>query len=275
MRDGARGIQSVEVSGRILRALVKAGRPMMLKDLSEAADLKPAQCHAYLASLKNVDLVRQNDSTGLYSPGSFALRLGVSWLNANPQTRSAIGQLKMLAQEHRVMSLIVVWGSFGPTIAHAYAGWTQASLNLRQGSLFSITGSATGRIFAAFSKALNAEQMISAELDNTSEHPAIGEDIDRTVFEGMIREIRGRGYSIARGRPIPEINAIASPVFDNKGELVFAASLIGSAENLSVNEDAIAIQQMLHLSHDVSESMPQGVDLPNRVPLALGTRTGR
>ncbi len=68
MSKSARGIQSIEVSGRIMQALLDAGEPMMLKDMAQAADLKPAQCHAYIASLKKIGLVHQDSSSGLYSP---------------------------------------------------------------------------------------------------------------------------------------------------------------------------------------------------------------
>ena len=36
-----RGIQSIEVGGQLLRALVHHGRPMALKDLAREADMTP------------------------------------------------------------------------------------------------------------------------------------------------------------------------------------------------------------------------------------------
>jgi hypothetical protein len=47
-----RGVQSAEVGGRILVAMVQAGRPLMLRDLAGGADVTPAQAAAYLVSFR-------------------------------------------------------------------------------------------------------------------------------------------------------------------------------------------------------------------------------
>ncbi|WP_226550626.1 IclR family transcriptional regulator [Celeribacter naphthalenivorans] len=252
MAEGSRGIQSVEVSGRILRAFVKTAEPMMLKDLAELADLKPAQCHAYLTSLKNVGLVHQDWATGHYSPGPFALRLGVSWLRGNPQTARAIEGLKALTETFGVMSLITVWGELGPTIVHTYAGLTQATLNLRQGSIFSVTGTATGRIFAAYGTAPAIMELADAEMSRTSQNQAIGEHITREAFAERIKELRERGYALAEKRPIPGINAIGAPVFSETGALAFAISLIGKSETLPMDPDSEALAGLCALAAELS-----------------------
>lgn len=252
MRDGGRGIQSIEVSGRILRALVHSGEPMMLKDIAGEADLKPAQCHAYLTSMKAVGLVHQDWATGLYSAGPFALRLGVSWLHGNPQTAQAIRDLKALTEEFGVMSLLSSWGEFGPTIVHIYAGLTQAALNLRQGSLFSVTGTANGRVFAAYRDEPDVQAQIEGELAHKSGLQAIGADLTLEDFTAHVSEVRDLGYSVARESPIPGVNAIAVPLFGADGKLAFAASLIGSVENLPVDPDAPAVVRMLQMSRALS-----------------------
>ncbi len=45
-----RGIQSIEVGGQLLRALVHHGRPMALKDLAREADMSAAKAHPYMVS---------------------------------------------------------------------------------------------------------------------------------------------------------------------------------------------------------------------------------
>lgn len=258
MSDGGRGIQSVEVSGRILRALVKTGEPMMLKDIAGEADLKPAQCHAYLTSLKAVGLVHQDWATGLYAAGPFALRLGVSWLHGNPQSALAIRDLKALTEEFGVMALITAWGQFGPTIVHIYADLAQAALNLRQGSLFSVTGTANGRVFAAFRDAPDIRTQIEGELAHRAGYQAIGADLTPEDFTAHVREVRNRGYSVARGSPIPGVNAIAVPLFGTDGKLAFAASLIGSVQNLAVDPDAPAVQRMVEMARALSRDLRTG-----------------
>ena len=45
---GPRGIQSVEVGGRLLLALAHVGRALSLKDLAQEADMAPGKAHPYL-----------------------------------------------------------------------------------------------------------------------------------------------------------------------------------------------------------------------------------
>ena len=50
-----RGIQSIEVGGQLLRALVHHGRPMALKDLAREAEMSPAKAHPYICLLYTSD----------------------------------------------------------------------------------------------------------------------------------------------------------------------------------------------------------------------------
>ncbi|WP_238368785.1 IclR family transcriptional regulator [Mesobacterium pallidum] len=260
MKGGARGIQSIEVSGRILDALIISGEPMMLKDLAEAAGLKPAQCHAYLTSLKNVGLVHQDWATGHYSAGPAALRLGVSWLQSDSMTAQTVEELKAITEELGVMSLITVWGQFGPTIVHIYAGLTQAALNLRQGSLFSVTGTAAGRVFAAYCHGPEIRAQVEDELAHRAVSPSLGEELTTEDFDAHMRDIEKHGYSAANEKPIPGVNAVAVPLFGADGRLRLVASLIGGIDRLPVGEADLPVQRMLALSKRLSRGAPAPVE---------------
>jgi DNA-binding IclR family transcriptional regulator len=150
VRD-ARGIQSIEVGGRILTALLDANAPMMLKDLASSAGLAPAQCHGYLTSYKNIGLVEQDAQTGYYRLGHFALRLGIGRIRSVPVLNAASKAINNLSEDLGFMVLMVVWGPHGPTVVQVSEGTSALTLNIRQGTLFSVTGTASGRVFGAFS----------------------------------------------------------------------------------------------------------------------------
>jgi DNA-binding IclR family transcriptional regulator len=253
MRKEARGIQSIEVSGRILRALVETCKPMMLKDLAHAADLAPAQCHAYLTSLRNVGLIHQDQHSGHYKTGRFAMRLGIGWLKTSPLASAAIHELKTLTDELRAMSLISVWGVSGPTIVHINSGLTPTALNLRQGSLFSVTGTATGLVFAAFGNAHDIESHVAAELDSPGRARSLGAAPTREEFDAQVAVTRANGYSTAKATPIPDINAVAAPIFEPDGSLAFVATLIGPIDELSVEDDAVAVDRLLAVTRKISQ----------------------
>ncbi|WP_367194776.1 helix-turn-helix domain-containing protein [Amorphus sp. 3PC139-8] len=89
MEKQPRGIQSIEVGGRLLNALVAHAQPMTLKDLAAAADMAPAQAHGYLASYRRTGLVEQESASGHYQLGPLATRLATARLLDVTKTLSA------------------------------------------------------------------------------------------------------------------------------------------------------------------------------------------
>ena len=73
-----RGIQSIEVGGQLLQALVHHGRPMALKDLAREADMSAAKAHPYMVSFGRIGLVAQDDGSGHYRLGALAEVLALS-----------------------------------------------------------------------------------------------------------------------------------------------------------------------------------------------------
>ena len=74
------GIQSVEVSASLLRALADLSGPMTLTNLSKGARMSLSKAHKYLASFIRVGLVRQDNATGRYMLGRFAAEIGLAAL---------------------------------------------------------------------------------------------------------------------------------------------------------------------------------------------------
>ncbi|MFV0490187.1 MAG: IclR family transcriptional regulator [Pseudorhodobacter sp.] len=252
MRERARGIQSIEVSGRILHALSLASEPMMLKQLAQSAGLVPAQCHAYLTSMRHVGLVQQDPLSGLYRVGSFTRQLGNAWLKSDPLAAEAIRVLTDISDKADVMSLLVVWGIAGPTIVHVNAGRIQTALNIRQGTLFSVTGTATGRAFAAFGTAPDLQDRIATELGQSRRSDALGEVMTRENFERQVDIARERGYATTEGAPIPGINAVSTPVFGENGQLCFVLTIIGPTSCLPVGADTPAVRALLEATRQLN-----------------------
>ncbi|MCB1347078.1 MAG: helix-turn-helix domain-containing protein [Rhodobacter sp.] len=255
MAGGARGIQSIEISGRILKALVAAASPMMLKDLAQAADLAPAQCHAYLTSLRHVGLVHQESNSGLYSMGPFAMRLGIGWLRSAPLASTAIRATRALTQDMGIMSLIAVWCEHGPAIVHINTGIAPLALNLRQGTLYSVTGTATGRVFAAFDPRPEVAQQIAVNLGADGDSRALGSHMTRDGFEAQVATARRCGYATARGAPIPDINAVSVPVREPDGTFAMAISLIGRAAELSVEDGSPGVRALLDTAAAITRAV--------------------
>ncbi len=232
-----RGIQSIEVGGQVLRAMAHTGQPMALKDLAREADMPAAKIHPYLVSFARIGLMEQDAGTGRYFLGPLALQLGlISLKQANP-VQAAAAELPALVQVIGHTVAIAVWGSRGATIVRLEESPAPIHVNMRQGTVFSLAGTATGRLFAAYRGADEVKELLDDERRRQKSHPAppiANMPPARAVpawraFERELDDVRAHGLARSDGETLPGVNAIAAPVFDHEGRIVLAVTAIGPA----------------------------------------------
>jgi DNA-binding IclR family transcriptional regulator len=229
-----RGIQSIEVGGRLINALTRTNRPMMLRDLAAEAGITPAQAHAYLASYRKVELVEQDAVSGMYRLGPFAMRLGMARLRTYEPLRDATEAAVALSARLGVLVAVAVWGNGAPTLVQVQEGARPVNINSRPGTVYSVIGTITGRVMAAFRDDAEMRQRIEMEFASQSTL-GLGAKTTRAQFEEAKARIRKDGYATASALVIPDLNGISAPVFDRNGELLYVLSLIGNMEDLDID----------------------------------------
>ena len=200
---GRRGIQSVEVGGRLLHALAHHGRAMALKDLAADAGMTAAKAHPYLVSFGHIGLVEQDGESGRYALGPLALQLGLISLQQADPVRVAAPLLPELAARTGHTVALVVWGGRGPTIVLREASPSAVHVDMRHGTVFSIAGTASGRLFAAHLAADVVRPIYEAERKSSASARAGGNGVDATVHLPAWRCVRGRIDRGAAPRPRP------------------------------------------------------------------------
>ena len=232
-----RGIQSIEVGGQLLLALVHRGRPMALKDLAREAGMAPAKAHPYLVSFARIGVIEQDDVSGAYFLGPLALQLGlISLQQANPvQVVSPLLADLALRIGHTVA--IAVWGTRGATIVRIEEAPTAVHVNMRHGTVFSLANTASGRLFAAYQPASATRERLESERRRVRANPdAPITGMPRAAplpswkaFAAQLDDVRAHGLSRSIGEVVPGVNAMAAPVFDHSGVVVLALTAIGPA----------------------------------------------
>ena len=159
---GPRGIQSIEVGGQLLIALAHQGRPLALKDLAREAGMAPAKAHPYLVSFIKIGLVEQDGSSGRYGLGPLALQLGLISLQQYEPVRLATPRIEELALQLGHTVAITVWGDRGPTIVRVAEAPSPVHISMRHGTVMSLTGTASGRLFAAYLPRERIQELLNA-----------------------------------------------------------------------------------------------------------------
>lgn len=248
----ARGVQSIEVGARILEAIAAAGDLVMLRDIALEAGVAPAQAHPYLVSYRRANLVEQDRQSGRYRLGPFALQLGLARLRSFDPLKAAGEAAARFAAETAMSVVITVWGAYGPTVVQVYEGSDQVHTALRPGTVFSLTGSATGRIFCANLGVEIIMEAIKAQKAEKMPSRIVGPVSDFRSIKADLPLIREAGYATTTSNPIPGVSAMSAPIFETGGELTGAITVIGSALSFDIAPSAARVRDVIDLAHAIS-----------------------
>ncbi len=250
-----RGIQSIEIGGRLLTALVEEGGPMSLGDLARKAGMPSAKAHPYLVSFGSFGLIEQDPLTGRYELGPFALQLGLISLHLLDPVRIAIPMITQLAAEIDQTIGLSVLGNQGPTIIYIAESSYPIHVNMRTGTVMSIQSTATGRVFAAFLPPRQVERMIEQEKRNGIATAFGAPGLKASALETLLSEVRKRGMARVQGEPIPGINAICAPVFEHTGAIRLGITAIGPAGSFDASWSGEIARRVLDCARDVSRRL--------------------
>lgn len=249
-----RGIQSIEVGGQILVVLADHGSAMSLKQLAEAAQMTPAKAHPYLVSYSKLGLVAQDPVSGRYGLGPLALRMGLASLRQlNPVRLGMAAALELEQRVHHTVALSV-WGNAGPTVIHLEESSHPIHMNLRAGTVMSLT-TATGLVFGAFMPAKMIERFVGESMHPDAFPHIIGERRDWKAMQPALQEVRERGLARAVGQPIPGVSAFAAPVFDHNGHIALVVTLVGPTGGFDPDWDCPNARALRETVSDISRQL--------------------
>ncbi|GLU35254.1 IclR family transcriptional regulator [Trinickia caryophylli] len=232
MANERRGIQSIEVGGALLRALVDHGGPMSLGELSRKAGMTAAKAHPYLVSYSNLGLIQQDAATGRYELGPFALQMGLISLQRSDPVRTAIPLVdEMLAPFGQTVALATA-GSYGPTIVHIHQAADPIYVTMRTGTVMSLMQTATGQIFAAYLPPMTVDALIAIEEAGALQIGAAPKPFTRAQIEERLAEVRRQRLAFSVDDPTVGITAMSAPVFDHSHHIVLAITVIGPSGSI-------------------------------------------
>ncbi len=221
--DTRKGIQSIEVGGRIISALCDFQYPVPLKDLAAAVGMPAAKVHRYLTSLARIGLAHQDEQSGLYGLGPMALRMGLSAIERNDVVMRAGRLLRALTLDWRSSGHLAIWGERGPVLIRTEHGGPPVISTMGLGTVMPLLRSATGQAFLAAMPSSAIEHVMRAEQD-------ILHWDDQKVAD-LIANTQTRGAAVIEGDIVPGLSAISAPVFNLDGSVACCVTLMNPQAN--------------------------------------------
>ncbi len=255
MTKSRRGIQSIEVGGALLSALVDAGAPLPLRELAQRAGMSSAKAHPYLVSYGKLGLIEQDPLTGHYGLGPFALQMGLVSLQLLSPVRVAIPAITALGDAVGHTVALATLGTHGPTIVYIHESSRPIHVNMRAGTVMSTLNTATGRVFAAWLPPKLAQHYVGREQRDPAVIAQEAARRPKAEVDALLSEVRRRGVARAVGEPIPGIDALSAPVFDHTGAIVLAVTAIGPEGSFDPAWDGALAHAVRACADDVSRRL--------------------
>jgi DNA-binding IclR family transcriptional regulator len=237
----SRGIQSIEVGGRLLLALAHHGQPLALKHLAAAAAMTAGKAHPYLVSFIRLGLVERETEGGRYGLGPLALQMGLIGLQQYDPVRLATERIDALARDTGHTVAIAVWGHRGPTLVRIAEAPSPVHVSMRHGTVMSIPDTASGRLFAAFGPADAVLEALASEARFEPARPSRTRTGGRfglgAAFDREIDKVRAAGIACIDGVALPGVSAVSVPVFDARDQLVLSLTAIGPSATFDAAVD--------------------------------------
>ena len=227
----AKGIQSISLGFRLLRAVTDSDAPAPLKTLAAAADMSPSKARMYLISLIETGLVAQSPQTGLYSLGPYARHLGTRALQRTDGREALHESMRSLQRKTEALVLLCNWQESGIVIVAAEEGGKPHPMQWRIGGTALLASTATGAVFLAFGPQKAVWKRLGAELKESGPSQAAQKKRVREL-EALAARVRQTGYAeadpvvFAAGVTISGFGAIAAPIFDASRQLSSVLTLI-------------------------------------------------
>ena len=154
-----------------------------------------------------------------------------------------------------------VWGNLGPTLIWWVEARQPLDVRLRCGMVLPLLGSATGKVFAAFSAPELTAPYIEAELSvaqhASGDHSALNYKhadhdanhhapfVSRRAVDEHLAVVREQRLGLIGNAVMTDINergvnAVSAPVFDASGSIVLALTMMGDAASFAHDDPAVA-----------------------------------
>jgi DNA-binding IclR family transcriptional regulator len=225
MLDG-NAVRSVDRAASLLIALGETQGEAGVTELARRLGLHKSTASRLLATLQMRGLVEQDDDSGKYRLGLAVVRLGGHAERTLDLRGIGMPELEKLARSVReTVTLETLEGDSVVTVAYADASGMGHD---RGGRTLPLHATAPGKMLLSDQPEREVIRLSRIGFTPYTRNTIVRVDL---LLEELSR-VRKRGFATAFGEHEPTVNAVAVPIFDQRGSVVAALEVRASASRL-------------------------------------------
>lgn len=249
------GLQSVEVAGIILRAMVQAHGPLKLSELSRATGMPTAKLRRYLISMIHTGIAGQSSATGQYDLGPLSMEIGLQSFTRFDVLKQAEQTLEEIVLACGETAAIGQMSKDGPSFVRVNEPTHLRAYSLPPNHVCSLTYSATGLLFCAYSDAKILQENIAAELSQSHLTGRPNAPHSAAELREWLRRIQQYGHSALEDGGKGGSSAVSVPVLNAAGQLAFALTVFAHAGRLNLEPDGPFVGMVISKARALSEHL--------------------
>lgn len=109
----------------------------------------------------------------------------------------------------------------------------------------------SGKVLLAFSDKEIVEPILAKGLQYYTENTIT----DSQTFQDHMKKIREMGYSESYEEFLEGVHSVAAPIFDYRGKVVAALSVVGPKQRMQARKIEAIVQQTIHASYEIASRL--------------------
>jgi len=245
-RPATRRVAAVERASAVIDVLAEGGE-LGTNELARRTGLHPSSVSRLLSTLADSRLVEHVPESGRYRLGLRLIALGNAVLARLDLREAARPHLHALVGETGETATLSAPGDPDAITVDFVQSASSVQSVARLGRPSVAHATAAGKVALAFGDVALPPGRLHAFTERTI--------VDRAALGNEVERVRGQGWAQALGEREEELNALAAPVRESRGELAAVLGIQGPASRFGEDAMAKALEPLLAGAAAVSDAL--------------------
>lgn len=239
---------------RVLSGIREREDGASARELAGAVGLPRSTVQRLLTMLTETGMVIQDERTQRYAIGPQAMWLGLGYRQGSALVSVARGH--MLALRDATGETVGLSTTVGDArmFIEEFPSTSELRFASELGRRYPLWSGAAGRVLMSGMPASEVDRILGAHAHEEVVHEPLSVERTRELIARVARD----GYATASSESLANVNSIAAPVHDARGDVVAALSISGPADRFTADRMSDAADHLVAAARAISTSLRHG-----------------